>query len=445
MRKRTFHYIYDEQYVKADDAQSGTTRDTFTFKMKDIECNTEDLVSEEMVLLVFPIKCLFHIDSVLRMFNLKDDVFNFFQQCKDVIAVPENHQDDKGNGKMNFQSFFYNVPYSMHAANPDALIIVGLDPVENTQGKPREYHLSGYMHLNQIEFKPDPLHDKLEKSFYFNLLRISERTENGVEVYRRKKLFSLFFSISHTMCAYNNINYIYASMGKENVKIKEALHRSSEVFNVAYERLPFKIFGKINFFSGSKNNAKKLVDITDNISLLKEFYEKMDDKMSNFLFYPHLSFEQFHDFVKTLTAYSKTSRVWMVKDEKGNMAAATFAMNWGDFFAFLMQNPKGLLKIIAGLKITEKILYFMGSVGDPQHYRILQSGLISHYRNNHGVQLTFLPSYEGDPFYNAKKSIISDDYVYFVMSHKPDDLQRFKANSADSLGNPRLFIDVPVI
>lgn len=445
MRKRTFHYIYDEEYVKADDQQTGTTRDTFTFKKKEVEVESEDLMDENLILLVFPIGTLFHVDSLLRMYNLKEDVFYFFQQCKDVIAVPEEHQDDKGNGKMNFQSFFLNVPYSMHAGNPNALVIVGLDPIPNDKGQPREYHLAGYMHLNRFNFKPDPFSDNIEPAYYFNMLRISERMEDGEPYYRRKKLFSLFFSISHTMCAASGINYIYASMGNENMKIKEALHRCSEVFRVRYERLPFTIYGKINYFSESSSASKKLIDITDDIPRLKEFYEKLNDKQGNFLFYPFLDFEVFLDTIKKLTAYSKSSRVWMVKDANGNMGAATIAMNWGDFFLFLMQNPKGLFKLLAGLKITDKILYFIGSVGEPQHYKTLQNGLMYYYRKNHGNKLTFLPSYKGDPYVSAKKSIISDNYVFFVMSHKWDELERFKAISADGDGNVRLFTDQSII
>jgi hypothetical protein len=445
MRTRKFHYIYDEQFVKTDDNQTGTTKDAFTFKRDEVEVPTEDLFDDNLVLVVFPISCLFHIDSILRLFNLKDDVFYFFQQCKDVIAVPEEHIDDKGNGKMNFQSFFHNVPYSMYAGNPNALIIVGLDPVENTTGTPRHFHLCGYMHLNRFHFQPKGGDGKLEPAYYFNMLRISQRMEDGQEVYRRKKLFSLFFSISHKMCDHAGMNYIYASMGNENVKIKEALHRSSEVFDIWYERLPFKIFGKVNYFSESKSDAKELIDITHDPVMLRKYYDMLFAKMGGFIFWPYLTFELFMDMVDKLTGYSKSSKIWMVKDENGGIGAATFAMNWGDFFAFLMQNPKGIFKVLAALKLTEKILYFKLTVGEDKYYRVLQKGLMYYYRLHHGVKLSFLPSYKGDPYYKSKKSILADDYVFFCMTHKQDEWNKFKAASSDAQGHLQIFIDQPIV
>ncbi|MDX2000932.1 MAG: hypothetical protein SFW35_00740 [Chitinophagales bacterium] len=445
MRTRKFYYIHDEQYVKADDTATGLTRDTFTFKMDEVIVPTEDQFDESLVLLVFPIGTLFHIDSVLRMFNLKDDVFYFFQQCKDVIAVPEEHQDDKGNGKMNFQSFFHNVPYSMYAGNPNALVIVALDPEEEGGEGPRHYHLGGYMHLNRFKFQPDPLTGDLEPAFYFNMLRISQRMQDGQEVYRRKKLFSLFFSISHRLCEHAGINYIYASMGNENVKIKEALHRCGEVFGVPYERLPFKIFGKVNYFSESKSASKHLIDITQDKEMLKKYYDRLVESSANFIFWPYQTFDLFMDMVQKVTSYSKSSRIWMVKDEQGGIGAATFAMNWGDFFAFLMQNPKGIFKLLAALKLTEKILYFKLTIGKPEYYKTLQKGLLYHYRHHHGVKLSFLPSYTGDPYYKYKKSLLADEYVFFVMTHKPERWQHFKELSTDANGHLQVFIDQPIV
>ena len=65
------------------------------------------------------------------MFGLKGDLDYFFSECREVISVPEKHQDEKGReGKLNFQVYFHDVPASLEAINDTALVVLALDGVQ---------------------------------------------------------------------------------------------------------------------------------------------------------------------------------------------------------------------------------------------------------------------------------------------------------------------------
>ena len=42
----------------------------------------------------------------------------------------------------------------------------------------------------------------------------------------------------------------------------------------------------------------------------------------------------------------------MMTDNGGNMKAAVIAVNWGDYFSFLLDNPKGVFKALAKLVLA---------------------------------------------------------------------------------------------
>lgn len=441
-KKRTYHYIFDEEVQQSQKDGAGMVKHAYSFKYKTIDVESEDLLDEEVILLAFPIKYLNHIDSILRTFGLKDDVFNFYQQCMDVIAAPENHIDEKGKGKLSFQSFFNNVPFSLTSIGDSAIVLVGLHPEPpRTDNKLREYHLVGYIHINRLTFMPDKSTGEIHNGYYYNLLRMSERSNNGVKVYRRKKLFTLFFTVMLDLTFVGKVNYAYATMGKENQKIKDALHACAVRYGIHYERQPFTVYSKINSIFGSKNYANQLIDITENQDRLKEYYKKVHTGFSDFLFYNMLTEAEFLAQIKKITSYSKSSRVYMLPDENGGMKACSFAIHWGDYFKFLILNPKGIFRLIAALKITEKVVFPVWGTGNPADYKNLLKGIGYIFKKNEGTQMTFLNSYEGDPYRSVKKSIIADDYIYFIITHNKEKLQAYKKLASDEAGNMRLYMD----
>jgi hypothetical protein len=142
---------------------------------------------------------------------------------------------------------------------------------------------------------------------------------------------------------------------------------------------------------------------------------------------------------------SASSRVLMMPDTKGNMAAACFAINWGDYMHLKLQNPKGLFKVIDSLKITDKILYPTLPVGSPSAVRQLIKGAAYKYRKEHGVQVTVLNAHDGDPYYDIKKSIIYDPFVYFVIYDRPEQFHAMKEHSKTPQGDVRIFIETPML
>ncbi|MBL4587427.1 MAG: hypothetical protein JKX84_10285, partial [Flavobacteriales bacterium] len=62
----------------------------------------------------------------------------------------------------------------------------------------------------------------------------------------------------------------------------------------------------------------------------------------------------------------------------------------------------------------------------------------------HGVGVTFLATFKGDPYYDISKSLLSDEYVNFIICNDEERLKKLKERSAGPNGNPRMFIDVPI-
>lgn len=444
-RKRVYHYIYDEEVKQAERTDEGLVEHAFKFKTKTFEIESEDLFEDEIVLLAFPIHYLHHIDSILRTFNFREDPFYFFHQCKEVIMAPEKHIDDKGKGKLSFKAHFHAFPFSVSSINDTAIVVVGLHVKPGQpEGKPREYYLTGYIHANQFDFQP-PGEPETWKGYYYNMLRISERKENGEEVYRRKKMFTMFFAILNDLVKQNDVHFAYASMGRENVAIKEALHRNAQMHGREYERIPFMIYSKFNKLWGKKSYEKGLVNITENEAMLKEMYRRVNERMGHYLFYHHLTEDVFLNLVRQIKEYSYSSGVWMTTDEQGNMKAATVAINLGDYFQLDIDNANGIFKLIQALKLFHRFLYFILTVGEVDEVEKLYRGLASYYHRHYNVYMAFLPSWKADPYHKVKKSFLVDEYIYFLIADRPEELKRFKEISKGGGEHLNLFVDQPII
>lgn len=417
----------------------------FTFDVKTSKMKSNAKFKDDLLLFSFPIQILKDIGSVLGYFNLKTDPEYFMNECKETIAVAENHQNEKGGGKMSFQSLFHNIPESVISVNPDAIIVLAVNPdTDPTKSDtPVDYHVAGYIHANVITVYPHEDRTKAEKGFYYNILRVSDRQVEGKRVYRRMSVFSLMFSIMNDLVTVHDAHCGYACMGKENLSIKRALHRNATEHGRYYERLPFTVYSKLNMIYGSSSQAKKLVEITNNEAMLKKMYAMVKERMGEFIMF-HYTEDQFLQLIKELVEYSKSSGVFMIPDKDGNIASATVAMNWGEFFEFRIQNPKGIFKLVQASGVMEQFLRFLFSVGEPKHYKNLMKGLSYKYKKEHGVGVTFLPTFAGDEYEKISKSLLDDQYMNFIITKNQEDLDTMKRVSACPEGNPRLFIDVPI-
>lgn len=415
----------------------------FKFDVNESLVASEDTFEEDLLLISFPIAYMENIEPILHHFGLNTDKDNFIEQCKDVIAVAENHQNDDGGGKMSFQSLFYNIPESILSVNYDAVIVLAIH-VYGNQDDNKDYRIVGYIHANEFDFAPYEDETKIEKGYYYNMLRVTEHVEDGVKIYRRKKIFSLMFSILHHLVYQNGVNFCFACMGKENKSIKDALHRNTHLHGEYYERLPFMMYSKLNRFYGSKKQYDKLVDISLDDAKLKTYYEQMHAKMKKYLFYNYLNFETFRDLIHSMKKYSPSSGVYIHENEKGEMVAGSTAMNWGEFLTFQIVNPKGFWLLIQKSGIMKHFFKPGGGVGKPEDYKKLLKGLCYKYHKEHGVGVTVLSTTEGDEYFELHKSLIDDQYAYFIICNDEEKLQQFKKRSEKN-GHPMLFLDQPII
>lgn len=418
----------------------------FMFDVEKDPLQSEDTFEEELILLSFPIQHLNDVEHFLPQFNLKSSNEYFLDQCKDVISVSENHQNEKGGGKMSFQTFFHGVPDSLVSLCDSAVVVVAINPDGNpeTSDIPVGYHMAGYIHANIFQFKAKETDTEVKNGYYYNLLRISEKESNGVKIYRKKRIFSLMFSILHSLTEINNVDFAFACMGKENESIKAALHSNSLRFEKHYERLPFTVYSKLNRVYGSSSAASKLVDISNDEARLKEMYQMVKKKMGKFIFFPYITEASFFSIIKSLRDYSKSTGVYMIPDADGKIAAATIAVNWGDYFMFKIKNPKGVFKLVQKSGVMDKFLRFLLSVGEPKPYKQLTKGLSHKYRKEHGVSVTFLPTHEGDPYYKTLKSLLDDKYMFFVICRNKQHFEEMKSYSAIG-GHPNIFVDHALI
>jgi len=202
---------------------------------------------------------------------------------------------------------------------------------------------------------------------------------------------------------------------------------------------------KINFLFGKQSAAKKMVDITNDIPRLKEMYAKLVNDKGSYVFQMYHNEAEFLRMVENIKSYSKSSRVLMIPDAAGKIDAACVAMNWGDYFLFTLENPTGIFKLIASLKLTDNLLYPLCITGSKTGVETLLKGIAYKYRKEHKCHLTLLNSYAGDPHHEAKASFIFDDYQFFIISDRKEHFDRLKEQSKDEAGNVRYFIDNPIL
>lgn len=432
MKQRHYYYI------EGKDPQNPSQ---LKYLRRQIEC--DDAFDGELILLAFPIKLLDEISGVLSHFQLRDDADYFYSECREVVSVPEKHVNEKGEGKLTFQSYFHKFPESVNSFFDDAKVVVILHPLDSTDNNRRNYNMIGYIHANHIDFtSPD---GQLHKGYYYNVLRLSEQTVNGEAIYRRKRLFTTMFSVLLDIVTLEDIHFVYASMGRENQAINDALKMNSERHGKFFETFPMRNNTHINLVYGSSSAANKLVDISKNHDALREYYSRLKQQKHNFVFNQMHSESNFMNMVGRILSSSPTSRIYMMPDKAGNFDAAGFTINWGDYMHLKLQNPKGLFKVIDSMKITDKILYPTLLVGSPENVRQLAKGAAYKYRKEHGVQVTVLNGHEGDPYFDVKKSIVYDPFVYFVIYDRPDTYEAMKAHSRDAAGNTRIFIETPML
>ncbi len=414
------------------------------FGIQTVEIDSFDVFEHPLETIVTDIKNLANMSEILSLLGFVADNDYFFHQCKDVISVPEKHINNKGQGKFAFQAYFQNFPDSVMSINNDAIVVVILQPLLlNNDGK-RTFNVVGYIHVNVLKVN---YQGELLDGYYYNLLRISERVENNVKVYRRKKIFTLMFSILNSIGINeeNKSTITYGAMGKENQAINEALELNSKLYNRHFEKFAFTNNTHINKLFGSKDAFKKCVDITNDRALLKQFYQKLKDQKEQYAFFHIHTEAHFFSILDNIFAYSKSSRVYMVPDKDGNMDAVGLAINWGDYMNVQLENPQGFFKTLAKLELTDKVLYPIMLAGSTKGVDILLRGMASHYNKTYNCKVTTINSYNGDPYQKTKKSLLSDDYLFLIMTNDKDKISEIKENSKDKNGNIRLFIDVPLL
>ena len=431
MKQRIYYYI--------------TGNSTTGYQSQKVTIESEDLYDREIVTLAFHISELHNADKILKQFGLRDDTNYFYEQCRSVISVSESHQNDKGEGKFAFQAYFHNFPDSVIHVNDRAIVVVSLEPKDgvNENGL-KDYWLVGYIHANIFDFRDGD--GSLHEGFYYNMLRISERSENGVKVYRRKKIFTMIFSVLHSLVGVYGVHFAYASMGKENQAIHDALVLNSKKYGKHFETFPVRTNTHLNILFGSGSAAKKLIDITGNKEKLKAMYAMLQKQKANYVFSSVHSEEAFLKLLDNIFKYSKTSKVYMLPDANGNIEAACIAVNWGDYFAFTLDNPKGMYKFLASLKLTENLLYPIHVVGSEKGVETLLKGIAHIYRTKHKAHISVINSYEADRYGKLKKGLLFDDYIFFIITDKIEQFNKLKEQSKVELaGTPRFFIDNPIL
>src|SRR3989304_5745675 len=87
--------------------------------------------------------------------------------------------------------------------------------------------------------------------------------------------FFLLFNALLDVAELEDVSFTYASMGRENQAIKDALRMNSERIGRFFETFPVQINTHINLIWGSGSAAKKLVDISNDKEALREYYSRI--------------------------------------------------------------------------------------------------------------------------------------------------------------------------
>lgn len=447
MKKRLYHYFFEDN-TKQQVQDKLDFQDKGTLYYRNIEIECFDSYEGELELFAIPIKYLHHFDTFLEQNNLSCNIEDFFDQCREVIAVPEKHQDEKGTeGKMNFQAYFHDFPASLESINDRAIVVVALAPIKDkldADGK-RLYKVAAYVHANEFDFMPNDGSKELLPGYYYNMLRVSEERKDGKQIYRRTGVFSTVFGVLLDLTRQNEVHYVYATMGKENTKIKNALVKLATDYHKEHDFFSTSSNSKLTSIHGSSKYKKQLIDITNNKEQLEILYHKNQKITAKHLFNQFPTFEDFLHTFNRVISYSKSTKAFMLADKDGKMTAACIAVNWGDYFSFNLDNPKGIFVLLEKLKLTEKLLYAWLTVGEPTEVSKLYKGLSKYYKENHDIKMFILASYKGDPYHKIKDSLFNDPTNYFVIHDRPEDYKRYKENSKDADGNVRIFIDTVML
>lgn len=415
---------------------------TIEYTKRLIEC--DDKFEQDLVMLAFPIAMMKDISSVLKNFKLRDDAEYFYSESKEVVSVPEKHVNEKGEGKLTFQSYFHKFPDSVAHFFDDAIVVVVLHPHGkfNERGL-QDYNMIGYIHANIIHFTDAD--GQVKEGYYYNVLRMSEATVDGEAIYRRKRIFTTVFSVLLDLVVVNDIHFVYANMGRENQGILDALKMNSERTGKLYETFPMRNNTHVNLLIGSSSAATQLVDISKDEKRLSEYYSHIIDSRNKYVFNQLHNEKKFFSMVNRITNSSPNSRLYALVNNNNEIDAAGFFVCWADYLHVKLQNPKGFFKVIDSLRITDKLLYATLFTGEQQRVRQLIKGAAYKFRKEHGIQLTLLNAHEGDPHFDIKKSVIYDPFVYFAIYDRPEMFERMKERSKDEKGNVRIFIDTPML
>ncbi|MBL0308537.1 MAG: hypothetical protein IPP77_02255 [Bacteroidetes bacterium] len=433
LKKRSYYYI---------EGKDSSNPSQLKFIKREIDC--EDTFEDELIMLAFPMGLLKEISSVLTQFNLRDDAEYFYSECREVVSVPEKHVNEKGEGKLTFQSYFHKFPDSVQHFFDDAIVVVVLHPQPGTGEESKgDYNMLGYIHVNLIDFKDAT--GQIHPGYYYNILRLSEREVNGEAIYRRKRIFTTLFNVLHDLTDLNDIHFAYSSMGRENQAINDAVRMNVERHGKFADIVTMRNNTHVNLLYGSGSAAKKMIDISTDRDALREYYSMIKDLRGPLLFNQIHSEEKFFAMTDRILSSSPTSRIYMMPDAKGNFAAAGFFINWGDYLHLKLQNPKGIFKVIDALHLTDKLLYPTLLVEGNDATRQLAKGAAYRYLNDHNVKLTVMNAISADPHFEVKKSLIHDPFVYFVIYDRPEIYHAMKEHSKDEAGNVRLFIDTPML
>ena len=174
-------------------------------------------------------------------------------------------------------------------------------------------------------------------------------------------------------------------------------------------------------------------------------YKLLSKQKQDYVFNSIHSEDLFLRLVDNIKKYSKTSKVYMLPDANGNIEAAGMAVNWGDYFALTLDNPKGFFKFLASLKLTDRLLYPIHVVGSVSGVQTLLKGLASKYLKEHKVYISILNSYEADQYKAVKKGLLHDEYIFFIISDRLEHLNKLKEQSKSAEGHVRFFIDNPIL
>ncbi len=442
MDKREYLYYFEEDIIESE----GSIKvDSFTeLYYRHIHVERLDRYPGELIIIAFPARYFYFTHLLFKPYNLNQDKEYFYKQCRDLISVPEKHQDEKGrDGKLNFQAYFHNIPESITSINNNATVVAVFDVncgSINDDGT-INYKLIGYVHANEFTFAINVNSEEQYKGYYYNMLRISQEYQNGKQVYRRNGIFSTMFAVLLDLVNINDIHFVYAAMGKANEKINRALIMLAERNNKCWDIRPVKALFKLTPLNVSKKSAKELIDISNDQERLVELYNKNKELRGSYMFNQYPAFDDFHTEFKRIINYSKTSAAYMITDDKNKMLAASVAVNWGDYFSFKLENPKGVYKFLDGLKVTDQLLFIWYTVGDLAAVKKLYRGINYKYYKEYGAKISFMITYPGDQYSSLKKAVFNDPYNFFVIYDKPEIYETIKANSMDHSGNIRIFIE----